>query len=54
MVAFLSGNFAIKIERLDVQVAAAPTPYESERKKIEFKVTYTKDHYKHVKFKVKS
>ena len=25
-VAFLSGNLAIKMERLEVQVAAAPTP----------------------------
>ena len=28
-VAFLSGNLAIKMERLEVHVAAAPTPFET-------------------------
>ncbi len=27
MVAFLSGNLAIRMDRLEVQVAAAPTPF---------------------------
>ncbi len=28
MVAFLSGNLAIRMDRLEVQVAAAPTPFK--------------------------
>ena len=28
-VAFLSGNFAMRIDRLEVHVAAAPTPFET-------------------------